>query len=140
MYKSRRVPFSLFVNIPLTTPRINFRISECHHRFSIDLNLIIIFSAKNGNSKKIPLDHTDPLTFRSLPQPYPEFVSHVPIIELLWWRFFFTLSCTVVINLINDYPSPLNVPNSRMVLLTAVLGNLYTILRSISLDGDQSLS
>ena len=50
VYKSRRVPFSLFVNIPLTTPRINFRISECHHRFSIDL--IIIFSAKNGNSKK----------------------------------------------------------------------------------------
>ena len=57
MYKSRRVLFSLFVNIPLTTPRINFRISECHHRFSIDL--IIIFSAKNG---KIFLDHTDPLT------------------------------------------------------------------------------
>ena len=56
MYKSRRVPFSLFVNIPLTTPRINFRISECHHRFSIDL--IIIFSAKNG---KLFLDHTDPL-------------------------------------------------------------------------------
>ena len=50
MYKSRRVPFSLFVNIPLTTPRINFRISECLHRFSIDL--IIIFSTKNGNSKK----------------------------------------------------------------------------------------
>ena len=53
MYKSRRVLFSLFVNIPVTyvtTPRINFRISECHHRFSIDL--IIIFSAKNGNSKK----------------------------------------------------------------------------------------
>ena len=43
-------PVSFFVNIPLTTPRINFRISECHHRFSIDL--IIIFSAKNGNSKK----------------------------------------------------------------------------------------
>ena len=39
------------------TPRINFRISECHHRFSIDL--IIIFSAKNG---KLFLDHTDPLT------------------------------------------------------------------------------
>ena len=56
MYKSRRVPFSLFVNIPLTTPRINFRISECHHRFSIDL--IIIFSAQNG---KLFLDHTDPL-------------------------------------------------------------------------------
>ena len=56
MYKSRRVPFSLFVNIPLTTPRINFRISECHHRFSIDL--IVIFSAKNG---KLFLDHTDPL-------------------------------------------------------------------------------
>ena len=54
MYKSRRVLFSLFVNIPLTTPRINFRISECHHRFSIDL--IIIFSAKNG---KLFLDHTD---------------------------------------------------------------------------------
>ena len=47
----------LFVNIPLTTPRINFRISECHHRFSIDL--IVIFSAKNG---KLFLDHTDPLT------------------------------------------------------------------------------
>ena len=56
MYKSRRVLFSLFVNIPLTKPRINFRISECHHRFSIDL--IIIFSAKNG---KLFLDHTDPL-------------------------------------------------------------------------------
>ena len=56
MYKSRRVLFSLFVNIPLTTARINFRISECHHRFSIDL--IIIFSAKNG---KLFLDHTDPL-------------------------------------------------------------------------------
>ena len=56
MYKSRRVPFSLFVNIPLTTPTINFRISECHHRFSIDL--IVIFSAKNG---KLFLDHTDPL-------------------------------------------------------------------------------
>ena len=56
MYKSRRVPFSLFVNIPLTTPRINFRISECHHRFSIDL--IVIFSAKNG---KLFLDHTNPL-------------------------------------------------------------------------------
>ena len=53
---NRRVPFSLFVNIPLTTPRINFRISECHHRFSIDL--ILIFSAKNG---KLFLDHTDPL-------------------------------------------------------------------------------
>ena len=58
MYKSRRVPFSLFVNIPLTTPRINFRISECHHRFSIDL--IVIFSAKNG---KLFLDHTDPLSY-----------------------------------------------------------------------------
>ena len=57
VYKSRRVPFSLFVNIPLTTPRINFRISECHHRFSIDL-LIVIFSAKN---RKLFLDHTDPL-------------------------------------------------------------------------------
>ena len=57
VYKSRRVLFSLFVNISLTTPRINFRISECHHRFSIDL--IIIFSAKNG---KLFLDHTDPLT------------------------------------------------------------------------------
>ena len=59
MYKSRRVLFSLFVNIPLTTPRNNFRISECHHRFSIDL--IIIFSAKNG---KLFLDHTDPLKAR----------------------------------------------------------------------------
>ena len=56
MYKSRRVPFSLFVNIPLMTPRINFRISECHHRFSIDP--IVIFSAKN---RKLFLDHTDPL-------------------------------------------------------------------------------
>ena len=61
VYKSRRVLFSLFVNISLTTPRINFRISECHHRFSIDL--IIIFSAKNG---KLFLDHTDPLTNRTL--------------------------------------------------------------------------
>ena len=60
MYKSRRVPFSLFVNIPLTTPRINFRISECHHRFSIDL--IVIFSAKNG---KLFLDHTDPLSMHA---------------------------------------------------------------------------
>ena len=48
--------YAFFVNIPLTTPRINFRISECHHRFSIDL--IVIFSAKNG---KLFLDHTDPL-------------------------------------------------------------------------------
>lgn len=62
--------------------------------------------------------------FFSLCSLFTEFVSHVPIIELLWWRFFFTLSCTVVINLINDYPSPLNVPNSRMVLLTAVLGTI----------------
>ena len=65
MYKSRRVLFSLFVNIPLTTPRINFRISECHHRFSIDL--IIIFSAKNG---KLFLDHTDPL---NKTKPFGEF-------------------------------------------------------------------
>ena len=50
MYKS------LFVSIPLTTSRINFRISECHHRFS--MTLIIIFLAKNG---KLFLDHTDPL-------------------------------------------------------------------------------
>ena len=78
MYKSRRVPFSLFVNIPLTTPRINFRISECHHRFSIDL--IIIFSAKNGNSKKNTLG------------PYWSFntnwCSNPPTSrpQLSWWR------------------------------------------------------
>ena len=69
VYKSRRVPFSLFVNIPLTTPRINFRISECHHRFSIDL--IVIFSAKNG---KLFLDHTDPLRkMKQLFQKYGQY-------------------------------------------------------------------
>ena len=73
MYKSRRVLFSLFVNIPLTTPRINFRISECHHRFSIDL--IIIFSAKNG---KLFLDHTDPLRAKSVIADSLEFLPFSP--------------------------------------------------------------
>ena len=64
MYKS------LFVSIPLTTSRINFRISECHHRFS--MTLIIIFLAKNG---KLFLDHTDPLIVHensSILSPHPE--------------------------------------------------------------------
>ena len=59
VYESRRVLFGLFVDIPLTTPGIDFVISECHRGFGVDL--IIVFSAERGILKKIPLDHTDPL-------------------------------------------------------------------------------
>ena len=53
VYKSRRVPRSQNKQTPLTTHRINFKISECHHRSCMDL--ITIFSAGNGILKnKVP--------------------------------------------------------------------------------------
>lgn len=51
----------------------------------------------------------------------------MPIIEILWWRFFFTLAITSFLNYYKGYPSPMDYPQTKMILLTAVLGTLTAI-------------
>jgi len=46
------------------------------------------------------------------------------IIEILWWRFFFTLTLTSLINLYKGHPNPMDYPKTNMIVLTAVLGTL----------------
>ena len=56
---------------------------------------------------------------------FSDLVVKIPVFEILWWRFFFTVGITGCINLFTGQSCNIfNVPNHKTVALAALLGTI----------------